>query len=294
MAADPSAAIPFLTGMTTALPQNANPSADLAETPQPAADDGLTIGSIALIAFLVADTLQQGLGHALPALLTISPFGMLTAAGWSSAYDNSFIDAGGAAVNFAVALLAGLALLVWKRSSPHPRLLLLLICAFSLFAGSGYLVFAGVTGFGDWYSLLQGQASWTTLRSLLLAAGALLWIASLFIVGSLLARRLGALRSDRRRLFRLAFLSWLSAVVLACVSAAVNRIGIKFVLLSDFPATVCAQIGLLFVPFCIPRRQPANPQPVTRSWSWIAVSAILTLAFVVLLGRGIALHGKLQ
>lgn len=257
----------------------------------------MTIASIALIAFILADTLQQGLGHALPALLTIAPFGMLTAAGWSSAYDNSLIDSGGMLVNFAVALLAALALLTWRRSPPHPRLLLLLLCAFSLFAGSGYLVFAGLTDFGDWYSLLEGHTAWNLLRILLVVAGALLWISSLFITGSLLSRRCGALRSDRRRLFRLAFVSWLSAVLLACVSAAVNRIGIKFVLLSEFPATVFAQIALLLVPLCIPRApsQPVTPpQPITRSWNWVAFSAAFTFAFIVLLGRGLALHGKLQ
>lgn len=283
--------------MTTALPQHATPPQNAEGKAHPAVTDhGLTVASIALLAFLLTDTLQQALGHALPALLTISPFGVLTATGWSSAYDNTLIDTGGCFVNFALALLALLAILIWKRSSPRPGLLLMLVCAFNLFAGSGYLIFAGVTGFGDWYSLLEGRAEWNLLRGLLLASGALLWIASLFILGSLLARRFGALRADRHRIVRLAFVSWVAAVALAALSAAVNPIGIKSVLLSDFPATVLSQIGLLFLPLCVPFALPSAPAPqaVARSWSWIAVAAILTLVFVVVLGRGIPLHGKLQ
>lgn len=281
--------------MTTALPQHADSPVQAAGKSRAAApDDVLTIGSIALLAFALTDSFQQTLGHALPALLTISPFGMLTAAGWSSAYDNRVIDSGGMLVDFAVALLAALILLVWKRGTARMRLLLLLVCAFSLFAGTGYLVFAGLTDFGDWYSLLQGHSSWDLLRILLLVGGALAWIGSLLVSGSLLTRSLGA-DSDRRQAARLLSIAWLSVMALAAVLAAVNRLGVKFVLLSDFPATVFALAGLLFVPLSISRRSStASSEPIIRSWSWIAVSVLLTLAFVAVLGRGILLQGRVQ
>lgn len=283
--------------MTTTSSQPARrPVSTAADAPSAAAtDDLITVVSIAALAFVITDTLQQALGHAVPALLTISPFGLLTAAGWSSAYDNTFIDAGGVIVNFAVAGLFWIFLAAARPRSPRTRLLLVLGCAFNLLAGTGYLVFAGLTDFGDWYSLLRGFAAWSPIRILLFALGAILWIAALFAIASLIARGFGILRSHRRRLRRLTFLAWLAAVALACASSAVNLIGIRFVLLSDFPATVFAQIGLLFVPFCLRNRQSsAGPQPIARSWTWFAVSAVLTAFFIAFLGRGIALHGKLQ
>lgn len=284
--------------MTIASSQPApRPVSAAGATPLPAKDDLLTVFSIAALAFVITDTLQQALGHALPALLTISPFGMLTAAGWSSAYDNTLIDVGGCLVNFIVALLAVASLIAWKRGAPRARLLLLLVCAFNLLAGSGYLLFAALTGFGDWYSLLDGHTTWNMLRILLLVAGALLWIASVFIVGSLLGRQFGFPRSARRRIVHLTLCSWLATILVAVLASAVNRIGVRFILLSDFPATTLAQIGLLFVPLCVhghPARDAAAAEPIARNWSWIAISAALTIAFVLILGRGIALHGKLQ
>ncbi|HEX4067936.1 MAG TPA: hypothetical protein VHZ09_18090 [Acidobacteriaceae bacterium] len=282
--------------MTTTSSQSApRPVSAAGDAPSPATDDFLTVVSIAALAFVITDALQQALGHAVPALLTISPFGLLTAAGWSSAYDNTFIDAGGAIVNFAAAGLFWILLAAAKPRSPRTRLLLVLGCAFNLLAGTGYLVFAALTDFGDWYSLLRGFTAWSPLRILLFTLGAVLWIAALFVIASLIARSFGILRSHRRRLRRLTFLAWLAAVVLACASSAMNLIGVRFVLLSDFPATVFAQIGLLFVPLCLRNRQSdSSPQPIARSWTWFAVSAVLTAFFIAVLGRGIALHGKLQ
>jgi hypothetical protein len=282
--------------MTTAIPQHAAARPDTASPPRDS-DDLLTVAGIACLAFLITDTLQQGLGHALPALLTISPFGMLTAAGWSSAYDNSSIDALGCLVNLSAGLIALLALVAWKRGAPRGRLLLLLVSAFSLFAGSGYLVFAGLTNFGDWYSLVQGFAAPNLLRGLLLVAGALVWIATLFVAGSLLRRQFGALRSDRGRAVRVAFSSWLAAVVLAAIAGAVNRMGLRFVVFSDYPATVLALVGVLLVPLRIhgqPGRGAGPAEAIRRSWAWIAVSVVLSIAFVVVLGRGILLHGNVQ
>ena len=282
--------------MTTALPQHATPGAELPARAA-ASDDLLTVGALGGLGFVLTDTLQQGLGHALPALLTISPFGMLTAAGWSSAYDSRAIDAGGCLVNFMVAVLAAAALVSWKHGASRARFFLLLICAFNLLAGSGYLVFAGLTDFGDWYSLVEGHAAPNLFRGVLLGSGALLWIAALFVAGSLLGRQFGILRTARRRAVRLMVCSWLVAVLVAVLAASVNRIGIRFVLLSDFPVTTLALSGLLFVPLCVhgrPARDAAPTGPMDRSWAWIAVSAAFILAFVVVLGRGLTLHGNVQ
>lgn len=290
--------------MSAALPQPVPPRPETAASAA-LSDDLLTVAGIACLAFLVTDTLQQGLGHALPALLTVSPFGMLTAAGWSSAYDNSLIDAGGCVVNFLLGLLALLALGIGKRGRTRVPLFLLLVCGFSFFAGSGYLIFAGLTNLGSWYALVQGVAAPNLLRGLLLVAGALVWIATVFFAGSVMGRQFGIRRPERHRAVRLTFTSWLAALVLAGIAGGVNRIGVPFVLLSDFPATVAALTGLLFVPLCIrsqdrglgagqDARSGAPPDAIRRSWTWIAVSAVLSLAFVVVLGRGILLHGNVQ
>lgn len=264
---------------------------------QQAPDDLLTVAAIACLAFLLTDTLQQALGHALPALLTVSPFGVLTAAGWSSAYDNRFIDTGGCLVNFLVAPLAAAAIVACRNAAPRARLLLLLVCAFNLLAGSGYLIFAGATDFGDWYSTLQRLAPQNVLRILLLLGGALLWFASLFVAGSLFGRQFGISRLERTRAAHLTFCAWLAVPLLGGITAAVNRIGLKFVLLSDFPATTLAQTGLLFIPLCFhgrPADDAAATSSIRRSWIWIAVSAALTAAFVLVLGRGLTLQGKVQ
>lgn len=260
-------------------------------SPPEGKEDPLTISAIATLAFLLADVLQMGLGHAALALLTIAPNGILTSAGWSSAYDNPLIDSGGVIVGLAAAALFGLSLRIFATASARVRLFLVLACAFNLLASTGTLFFYGLTDIGDWYTVLQGAARWTPLRTGLIVTGIVTYLGALFLVAWALAHSLGLTRRDRARYARITRSAWLSAMVVSCLAAVPNPLGVKYVLLSDLPMALASDTGLLFVRyFAMTRSSPAAAERVTRSRLWIAAAAILALVFILLLGRGITLN----
>lgn len=258
-------------------------------------DDQLTVWAIAAVAFMISSVLTE-VTHALVALRTIAPLGMMTSAGWSSAYENAASEIAAPLINVAAAVVFWLLLRACKAASVRARLFLLLSFAFNAFTGTAYVGFLGLTDYGDWYSVLLGVAAWTPARILLLIGGVLAWCAAIFILGSALTHSMQATRPQRRRFRRIMLLAFVSAVVIACVAAAVNRLGIEFVLLSDLPITVVAQVAFLLVPFVLRRNASpaANPETITRGPIWIGISAACALAFIALLGRGIILTGKLQ
>jgi len=253
-------------------------------------DDRLTVWAIAALAFMISSVLTEAT-HAVVALRTIAPLGMMTSAGWSSAYENVASEIAAPLANLAAAVVFWLLLRAFKTASVRARLFLLLSFAFNALTATAYVGFLGLTDYGDWYSVLLGVVAWTPARLLLLIGGVLAWCAAIFVLGSALTHSM-----QRRRFRRIMLLAFVSAVVIACVAAAVNRLGIEFVLLSDLPITVVAQVGLLLVPFVLRRSASpaANPETITRSPIWIRVSAVCALAFIAVLGRGIILTGKLQ
>lgn len=253
-------------------------------------DDLLTVCALSVLAFVTADALLEG-GHAAAGLLTISPFGMLTAAGWSSSYDNRMVDASGALVCLAAGIVFWLALRGTRQASTRARLFLLLAGAANLFLATGFFFFAGLTDFGDWIEVILGRGTWPVWRIALLAAGAIAWVASFVGVGYSLVRYVGIPRTERRRVWRIALTAWFAAMALCALAAWLNRIGMKYVVLSDLPILVASMTGFLIVPLAIPKRAaPARSgDAVTRSWAWIAVSVVVAVAFLWTLGRGIAI-----
>lgn len=258
-------------------------------------DDWLTVWAIAALAFILSSVLAEAT-HALVALYTIAPLGMMTSAGWSSAYGSSASEIAAPIANLAAAAIFWLVLRLFKAASLRTRLFLLLAFAFNAFTGTAYIGFLGLTDYGDWYSVLLGATSWTSVRILLLVSGILAWCAAILALGSAISQSLQATRAQRRRVRRISLQAFVSAAVIACVAAAVNRLGIQFVLLSDLPITIVAQIGLLLTPFALRRNisPAARPGAITRSSIWIGISAASALTFIAVLGRGIILTGKLQ
>lgn len=167
-----------------------------------------------------------------------------------------------------------------------------LCLAFNLFDGTSYFFFSGVSNFGDWAAVISGLPSHGLWRWFLILAGMAMYYAAVLIIGSALVRYLGIPREDTRRLNALTLIPYFSAVILACAGAVPNPIGIRLMWLSALPATAGAHSGLLWLRHYIPRSAaPQRPSaPIMCSYPWLATAAILSLAFIFILGRGITLH----
>lgn len=257
----------------------------------PACQDDLpTLGAISTIAFILSDGLHQA-AHAWVGMRTVSPFSMLTSAGWSSAYDNALTDLAGPFVNLLAAALLWLLLRLFETASVQMRLFLLLACAFNLLQATGLLFLSGATGLGDWSSVLGASHQLIAWLPALALAGALAWRASLSFIGFGFTRYLGLVPADRSRIFRFALYGYVSVLLVSLLAALMNRIGLKFLALSELAPTLLADAGLFWVRRFMPHSVvPARAsEPLSRSWPWICVSSVIALAFIFILGRGIIL-----
>lgn len=262
-------------------------------TVTPAALDSLpTVCAVSALAMMLSTTLHEGVGHALIALLTVAPRGVLSTVAWSSSYDSKLVDVGGTVVNLIAAAVFWLLLRSARNSSAATRLFLLLACAFNLFAGTGYFLFSGLTNFGDWAAVIQDLHPHALWRVVLVTAGVFGYWGALVVAGTSLFRYVGFhCRADRRRISHLMLIAYLNAVLIACLGGALNPLGIEYVFFSALPATAGAGSGLLYMQYYARKSvEPAGSvQSIDRSFAWIGASAACALLFIFVLGRGITL-----
>lgn len=260
--------------------------------PLHANDDALTVCSISLLAALLANIFHEGLGHAATALLTGTNSGVLSTVEWSSGSDTRLVAAAGTLANLAAALVFWIALRSAASRSVRWRFFLLASLAFNLLAGTGYFFFSGVTGFGDWAIVIAGLHAHWFWRTLLVVGGTASYYGAALAVGIGLVRYVGVPRGDLRRLRKLTFLPYFSAVALACAGGLLNPVGIQLMWQSALPAAAGGHSGLLWLRYCIPKGIVPEVQPhaIERSYAWIFAAVAFSLLFIFVLGRGITLH----
>ncbi len=255
-------------------------------------DDGLTVCAISLVAEMISDVVHEGLGHAAVDLMIGAKSGVLSTVAWSSAGDSRFVAAGGTLANLAAALVFWMVLRRVTSGSVRWRFFLVMSLAFNLFAGTGYFFFSGVTNFGDWAAVINGLPVHWLWRSLLVVVGIASYFGAVLVVGTGLVRYVGVARSDLRRLRRLTWIPYFSAVVLLSVAGLFNPIGMQLMWQSALPAAAGAHSGLLWLMYYIPRGKVAErgAESIGRSYAWIVVAVGLSLVFIFVLGRGITVH----
>ncbi len=114
-----------------------------------------TIISMAIVATGITVLLHEGVGHGVTSWLRGGVPTELTSNHLSSLHEDRWIEAGGTLVN----LLAGtLALLATHAAGARAglRYFCWLLAAHNLFSGTGYFMFSGIFGFGDWQQVITG------------------------------------------------------------------------------------------------------------------------------------------
>jgi hypothetical protein len=109
---------------------------------------------------------------------------------------------------------------------------------------------------------------------------------SMLVVGAELrrAREVG----PAGRLRSLCWIPYFTDGILAGVAGLLNPAGLFYVVASALPSTLGANAGLLSLPSMIRRLESKEPiGPIPRSFGWIASGAIVSLAFIVVIGRGL-------
>lgn len=264
--------------------------------PEAAPNDAHTLAAIGIVSYVLATMLHEGVGHGGACLLSGGRLLVVSTVHVECSADTRLVMAGGTLVNF---VAAALYFLLAHQTSVSPRLRYFgwLSTTINLMMATGYFLFSGVGGFGDWAMFVRGLGPAWLLRIALTILGAVSYYA--VVRFSLLELRPLIGSDTERRVSRAAHLMripYFTGGILACIAGAFNPAGMYLVALSAAAATFGGTSGLVWMnnllkdTKAIPVGSEPEPPSINRSWPWIAGAACTAVVFVVVLGPGVRFH----
>jgi len=265
------------------------PNAAVHEAPA----DVLTIAGIAIITYILATMLHEGLGHGGACLLVGGKPIMVSTVSMECSADSRLVTAGGTLVNIVVGAVCFALGRMTGRAAPRLKYFLWLSMTVNLFTAAGYFAFSGIGGFGDWAMFIRGLRPQWAWRVGLTIFGAVAYMLVAWL--SLLELRplIGSDKEQRLvRAVQLTKMPYFAGGILACIAGALNPDGFLLVVLSAAASTFGGTSGLLWTIDWlkgnrIPLGSGLEPMPIRRNWPWIVTAFVLALVFVVVLGPGV-------
>jgi hypothetical protein len=248
----------------------------------PTSHSKATIISLAVIASATATLLHEGVGHGITAWLRGDIPTELTSNHLSALRPDRWVDVGGTLVNL---FTGSLSLFASRRSGSRANLryFLWIFAAFNLLSGTGYFMFSGIFGFGDWNEVIRGLPRQFLIRVIMTLFGG----ASYFLVVQQLAIAVRSFVPTRSAYNAIGRLPYLAAGVFSALAGAFDPLGVKLLLVSTIPAAFGGSSGLLWADNLMPHTPPEHPLFVKMAPAcWIA-AAVLGIAYIFFLGRGI-------
>lgn len=244
--------------------------------------DTASIVSIAVLSVGLAAICHEGLGHGLVAWLRGDTVTELTSNHLSTVIGDRLVESAGTIVNLIVA-----ALCLWGYSiagqRANLRYFFWLFGAVNLLDGSGYFLFSGVLGLGDWAAILHGLPHEGLLRIAMSIFGlAFYWVSAMIV-----ARGARPFLAGDGEYNTVARLPYFAACIFYCIAGAFDPLGIQLLFLSTIPAAFGGLSGLLWAHRYVPRTAPEKPLAVAPNHVLWITAAIFAVAFVAIMGRGI-------
>ena len=244
-----------------------------------------TVIGVALCAYVAADLIHEVLGHGVASFLTPGVRALsLSSVALQTSGQSRFVSAAGSIAN----VLAGAAALLLargRRGFDATRYFLLLLGAVDLLNGTGYLLFSGVLGIGDWAAVVRGLEPAFAWRTGLCVVGTATYAASMLLIAREFTR--AEVAPDEMR--PLILPAYISGGLLMVAAAAMNPIDPLLILTSGASAGFGAMAGLLAVPALAARTLRSGAAALERSVPWMIAGAAAGLFFVFVVGRGIKL-----
>ncbi len=237
---------------------------------------------MAVLASAAATQLHEGVGHGLMAWLRGDIPTELSSTHLSSLHADPWVDAGGTLVN----LLAGAICLLLAKAAGHRanlRYFLWLLAALNLLPGAGYFVFSGIIGFGDWQEVIRRLPHQAACRIAMTIFGGLLY----FAVTRLLAAAVKPFCPDRRTYNIVGRLPYYAACLFSCAAGVLDPMGWRLLLVSTLPAAFGGSSGLMWADSLLPAEPAEYPLLIRRAPAWWIAAAVLGLAYIFIVGRGI-------
>lgn len=256
--------------------------------------DPFTVGAIAILAYMLGNVLHEGLGHGGACVLAGAKPLVISSVHFECSVESRLVMAGGTLMNF----LAGAVFFVLGRlTGPrYPRLKYFFwICmTVNFYTATGYFLFSGIGGIGDWGDFIPGLTPQWLWRIGLTIFGAATYL--LAARTSLLELRplIGSNKEQRyRRAVRLSMIPYFAGGILMCVAGSLNPKGAILILISAAASTFGGTSGLMWSPkilrsgTLIPYGPPAEPPPIRRSWTLVVAACIIAIGFMGVLGPSV-------
>jgi hypothetical protein len=260
----------------------------------PSRANTLTLLSIGIVAYALGAMLHEAVGHGGACFVSGGRPIVLSTVHMECSSETRLVAAGGTFVNFVATALFWVFGRLTPRSSAHLRFFFWLSMTINLFAGTGYFLFSGIGGFGDWATFIKGLGPQWPLRIGLAIIGGTSYVLAARL--SLIEMR-PLIGSDKeQRISRAAFLMripYFTGGVLACIAGALNPAGRYLIALSAAASTFGGTSGLVWMHHwlkdtqAIPLGSEPDPPPLSRSWPWIFGAACVALVFIFAIGPGV-------
>ena len=259
-----------------------------------AGSDAITVGAISLLAYMLGNLLHEGAGHGGACLLSGAQPLVLSSVHFECSVDARLVMAGGTLANFIAGALFFFLGRMSGRNYPRWKYFCWIAMTVNLFTATGYFLFSGIGGIGDWAQFIRGLGPQWIWRIGLALFGA----GSYFLAARLSLLELRPLIGTDpelryKRAVRLSTIPYFAGGILMCLAGALNPRGMILILISAAASTFGGTSGLLWDTnwlrrgTMIPYGPPAEPVAIERSWVLIATVFVITIAFVALLGPSI-------
>ncbi len=269
----------------------------MSQSPSISKPDLLTVIGISALAYITGTGLHEHLGHTAACYLLGSHPTEIGAfyvnCNYTPLSDVSIrlVTLAGPLVSLLVGIVCFLILRYRSPRSSHGFYFVWLLGSIGLMSGTGYLLFSGVTGLGDFGTTRDGlfyQASpeWLWRIILTLAGLACYYLVILVSVHGIDPRIAGQGRERIRFGRGLALTSYLTGAVVSILTGLLNPHGLIIVLISSAASSLGATSGLLWMMQLLNREKDV-PMPglvFSRRWAWIALGAIVTVIYAAVLG----------
>ena len=261
-----------------------------------------TLAAISALAYVLATFLHEHIGHALACILL---GGSLTELGAFYVAFNAevlpelsqrIIALSGPVMSFITGLAGFFLFNRATKSSPQLRYFLWLFSTISLMTATGYLLFSGVSGLGDFGNTPDGatfqlEPAWLW-RLILIASGAVSYVLVVFFSVNKMNNLIGGEGRERiKRAQWMAIISYFSGAVAAVLIGLLNPYGLVIILISAIASTMGGTSGLLWMMRLLNRRKSANLPPIRleRSWLWIVIGFGFVIIYGIIFGPTIRL-----
>ena len=261
------------------------------------ANDWLSVVAISALGYILATFLHEVAGHGLTCLLVGGKLAEVGAFYVNCDYQNiadlsiRLVALAGPLVSLLLGLVSFLILDRISMPSSHWKYFIWLLGTLGLLTATGYLLFSGVSGLGDFGTSRDGviyqlEPEWLW-RVLLILAGLGGYYGSIYFSLRRMAAIIGGSGQERvQRAQRLSLTSYLTGGIVSVLIGFLNPLGIVIVLISAAAASLGGTSALAWMMQLLNRKIETSIPLLSlqRSWVWIGVALLAVLLYAAILG----------